>query len=119
MDFSRCVVVNASEYVWERILPYMMKKSERHPWITIKTKNEQEDTPIIVYIWWEGSKDFSATPLRSHMKRVKQKIIKNNTENTKKSFIVSKSTPTRRIIPTLIRSVEAHSMGGSNFTKEL
>jgi hypothetical protein len=58
----------------------MMKKSERHPWITIKTKNEQEDTGINLYIWWQGNKDFSATPLRSHMKRVKQKAFKNNAE---------------------------------------
>ena len=130
MDFSRCVVVNASEYVWERILPYMMKKSERYQWITV-TKDEpcKPNTDIIhthitLHIWWDGNKDFSATPLRSHMKRVKQKIIKNDakTEDVKEcvqSFRVSRSTPTKHILLALNQSAKTYNLGGSNTTQEL
>ena len=48
MDFSRCVVVNVNEYVWELILPYMFKKKERYHWIIIN-KNElyKPNTDII------------------------------------------------------------------------
>ena len=129
MDFSRCVVVNASEYAWESILPYMLKKSERYHWITV-TKNEHYKvdthiaTHITLYIWWQKNKNFSTTPLRSHMKRVKQKIIRNNakTEDVKKcvqSFRISRSTPTKRILDALIQSVETHNTCGSNIAREL
>jgi hypothetical protein len=76
MDFPRCFVVNVSEYVWERMLPYMFKKSKKYHWITV-TKNEpyKVATHTTLYVWWEGNKDFSATPLRSHMKRVKPRLV--------------------------------------------
>jgi hypothetical protein len=103
----------------------MFKKREKYHWITT-TKNEpyKVATHTTLYIWWDGNKDFSATPLRSHMKRVKQKIIKNNvkTEGVKKcvqSFKISRSTPTKRILLDLIQTVKTHNVGGSNTTQEL
>jgi hypothetical protein len=103
----------------------MMKKSGKYHWITI-IKNElyKVATHTTTNFLWDGNKDFSATPLRSHMKRVKQKIIKDNakTEGVKKcvqSFKISRSTPTKRILLALIQSVKTHDLGGSNTTQEL
>ena len=122
MDFSRCVVVNVSEYVWERILPYMMRKSKKYCWITTtrnelyKSNSDIMCTYITAYIWWDGNKNFSATPLRSRIKRVKQRIIKNDTIATL-YFKLSRSRPTKHFLDDLVRS--SGSMGGSNITLEL
>jgi hypothetical protein len=127
MDFSRCVVVNVSEYVWERILPYMMKKSDKYYWIaTAKNEPYKPNSDIIhkhvtLHIWWDGGKHLSATPLRSRIKRVKQRVDKSDTmaEDVKEcslAFKLSRSRQTKHILNDLVVSIEKHSVGHSNVT---
>ena len=81
-------------------------------------------THITLHIWWDGNKNFSATPLRSRIKRVKQRVIKNDTiaEDVKEcalSVKLSRDRPTKHILDALVVSIEKHSMGHSNITSEL
>jgi FtsZ-interacting cell division protein ZipA len=59
--------------------------------------------------------EFSATPLRSHLKRIKQKAGKKREE----SFKISRHIPTKRVLEMLIRSTGTHEWDGSFVCKEL
>ena len=116
--------------MWERILPYMIKKSDKYWWVaTMKNEPYKPNSDIIhkhvtLHIWWDDGKNFSATPLRSRIKRVKQKVIKDDKipEDVKEctlAFKLSRSRQTKHILSDLVASIAKHSMGYSNVPAEL
>ena len=127
MDFSRCVVIHIREHVWENILPYLFKKREKYNWIVNKSMDLQKspDNKIAVYIWWDGDKEFSATPLRSHLKRIKQKAVSDVRKVTgyakkcAECFKISRNIVTKRILQPLMLSADTHEWDGSYISKEL
>ena len=130
MSFSRCVVVKVSEYVWERILPYMIKRGGEYWWIAT-TKNELykpnssiTHKHVTLHIWWDGCESFSSTPLRSRIKRVRQRVIKNNTlaadiKECSLAFKLLRSRQTKDFLRELVISIKEQTMGYCNVIEEL
>ncbi len=75
MNVSRCVLITTEEHIWVNILPYLFKKREKYNWILNRPKDSEKspNDKVEVFVWWSGDVMFSATPLRSHLKRLKQK----------------------------------------------
>jgi hypothetical protein len=108
----------------------MIRKSEKYWWIaTIKREPYKRDSEIIhkhitLYIWWDEERNFSATPLRSRIKRVKQRMIKDDkiADDVKEcslAFQLSRSRQTKHILSDLVTSISKHSMAYSNVPPEL
>ncbi len=120
MDISRCVLITVEEHIWESVFPYLLKKREKYNWIVHKLKTDIERSPndkVEVYIWWSGEGLFSSTPLRSHLKRLKQKAgVKKRAE----CFKISRKMKTKNILKKMVDSTQTHDWDDSSFIcKEL
>ena len=120
MDISRCVLITVEEHIWVNVFPYLFKKREKYNWIAHKLKIDTERSPkdkVEVYLWWSGEGMFSSTPLRSHLKRLKQKAgVKKCTE----CFKISRKMRTKNILKKLVGSTQTHGWDDDSFIcKEL
>ena len=70
MDPFRCVVFefNGANQEKETLLRYLEKNDQIYNWIVTELDK------IRACIWWKGNVQFSVTPLRSFLKRLKRKI---------------------------------------------
>ena len=118
MDVSRCVLITTEEHIWVNILPYLFKKREKYNWILKRAKDSEKspDDKVEVFVWWSGKAMFSATPLRSHLKRLKQK---DGVKKREECFKISKRIKTKNILKKLIDSTETHYWDDSFIGKEL
>ncbi len=116
MDISRCVLITVEEYIWESVFPYLFKKREKYNWIVHKLKIDTERSPndkAEVYLWWSGEGLFSSTPLRSHLKRLKQKV-------GAECFKISRKMKMKNILKKMVDSAQTHDWDDSSFIcKEL
>ena len=73
MDPSRCVVIELELAGEERILNYLSARKGDYNWIL---KESDEDlSKVKVCVWWREDKEFFNTPLRSFLKRLKNKRV--------------------------------------------
>ena len=68
MDASRCVVIEFDGASQETLLRYLSKNDLSYNWIVTAFDE------IRVCIWWTKNVEFSTTPLRSFLKRFKNKM---------------------------------------------
>ena len=68
MDASRCVVIEFDRVSQETLLRYLWKNDLSYNWIVTAFDE------IRVCIWWTKNVEFSTTPLRSFLKRFKNKM---------------------------------------------
>ena len=70
MDPYRCVLFefSGSNQEKQNVLKYLEKNDQIYNWIVT------ESNKIRALIWWKGNVQFSVTPLRSFLKRLKRKI---------------------------------------------
>ena len=118
MDISRCVLITLEEHIWESVFPYLFKKREKYNWIVHKPKTDTERSPndkAEVYLWWSGEGLFSSTPLRSHLKRLKQK---QGSEKRAECFKISGKMKTKNILKRLVNSTQTHDWDDSSFICE-
>ncbi len=120
MDLSHCVLITTDEHIWANILPYLFKKREEYNWILNRPKDSKKfpNDKIEVFVWWSGKAMFSATPLRSYLKRLKQKDGVRN-KKRKECFEISKRIKTKSILKKLIQSAGTHYWDDSFIGKEL
>ena len=118
MDLSRCVLITTEEQIWVNILPYLLKKREEYNWILNRPKDSEKspNDKVEVFVWWSGKTLFSATPLRSHLKRLKQK---DGVKKREECFKISKRIKTKSILKKLVQSTETHYWDDSFIGKEL
>ncbi len=120
MDISRCVLITVEEHIWESVFPYLFKKREKYNWIVHKLRIDTERSPndkAEVYLWWSGEGLFSSTPLRSHLKRLKQKV---EVGKRAECFRISRKMKTKNILKRLVDSFRTHDWDDSSFIcKEL
>ena len=111
MDISQCVLITAEEHIWKNIGEYFSKRCLKYNWIVNRSK-DLEKSEVEVYVWWDGKGVFSATPLRSYLKRLKKK-------NHKECFKISKAVKTKSILRKLIDSTKTHYWDDGFIGKEL
>ena len=70
MDSSRCVVIEIESQNEIPLLRYLRKNEKLYNWLF----GEADKTQVCV--WWMKNVEFSKTPLRSFLKRLKSKTIK-------------------------------------------
>ncbi len=121
MDLSRCVLITTEEHIWVNILPYLLKKREEYNWILNRLKDSEKlpNDKVEVFVWWSEKTMFSATPLRSYLKRLKQKAGVNQNKKRKECFQISKSIKTKSILKKLVQSTRTHYWDDSFVGKEL
>ena len=68
MDASRCVVIEFGGASQETLLKYLSKNYDGYNWIVTAFSE------VRVCIWWTKNVEFSTTPLRSYLKRFKNKM---------------------------------------------
>ncbi len=121
MDLSRCVLITTEEHIWVNILPYLFKKREEYNWILNRPKDSEKfpNDKVEVFVWWCEKAMFFTTPLRSYLKRLKQKDGVNRNKKRKECFEISKSIKTESILKKLIRSAGTHYWDDSFIGKEL
>ena len=68
MDASRCVIIEFDGASQETLLKYLWKNDLSYNWIVTAFDE------IRVCIWWAKNVEFSTTPLRSFLKRFKNKM---------------------------------------------
>ena len=75
MDSSRCVVIEIEPPAEEQLLKYLSERKRNYNWIM--KENDEARPKVRVCVWWkkEEYKEFSATPLRSFLKRIKNKFV--------------------------------------------
>ncbi len=100
MDVSQCVLITAEEHIWKNIAEYFSKRCLKYNWIVNRPK-DLEKSVVDVYVWWDGKGVFSATPLRSYLKRLKKK-------NHKECFKISKALKTKSVLRKLVDSTKTH-----------
>ncbi len=100
MDVSRCVLITAEQQIWKNAAQYLFKRTSEYNWIVNRPK-DSEKPKVEVFVWWAGKSVFSATPLRSHLKRLKRK-------NCVECFGVSKAVKTKSILRKLVGSAKTH-----------
>ncbi len=100
MDVLRCVLITVDEHIWKNTAQYLSKRTSEYNWIVNRPK-DLEKSEIEVFVWWAGRAVFSATPLRSYLRRLKQK-------NYKECFKISKAVKTKSILRKLINSTKTH-----------
>ena len=100
MDVLRCVLITVDEHIWKNTAQYLSKRTSEYNWVVNRPK-DLEKSEIEVFVWWASRAVFSATPLRSYLKRLKQK-------NHKECFKISKAVKTRSILKKLINSTKTH-----------
>ncbi len=111
MDISRCVLITVEEHVWNNTAQYFSKRCLKYNWIVNRPK-DLEKSEVEVFVWWDGKGVFSATPLRSYLKRLKQK-------NHKECFKISKAVKTKSILKKLVDSTKTHYWDDGFIGKEL
>ena len=76
MDSSRCVVIEIEPPAEEQLLKYLSDRKCNYNWI-MKENDPHLRPKVLVCVWWEREvyKEFSATPLRSFLKRIKNKYV--------------------------------------------
>ncbi len=111
MDVSRCILITAEEYIWKNTAQYLSKRCLKYNWIVNRPK-DMEKSEVEVFVWWCGKGVFSATPLRSYLKRLKQK-------NHKECFKISKTVKTESILKKLVYSTKTHYWDDGFIGKEL
>ncbi len=118
MNVSRCVLITTEEHIWVNILPYLFKKREKYNWILNRPKDSEKspNDKVEVFVWWSGDVMFSATPLRSHLKRLKQK---DGVKKREECFKISRRIKTKNILKKLIDSTGTHYWDDSFIGKEL
>ncbi len=89
----------------------MSKRCSKYNWIVNRPK-DSEKSEVEVFVWWDGKGVFSATPLRSYLKRLKQK-------NHKECFKISKAVKTKSILRKLVDSTKTHYWDDGFVGKEL
>ena len=72
MDSSRCVVIELGSQDEIPLLRYLTKNKEHYNWIFGETDKTR------ACVWWMKNVEFSTTPLRSVLKRLKSKSIKDS-----------------------------------------
>ena len=72
-----CVVIELESVDEEHIVKYLHGHVYSYNWIL---KNDEESSKVLVCVWWreEDHKQFSTTPLRSFIKRLKNKTTYNS-----------------------------------------
>ena len=100
MDVSRCVLITAEQQIWKNTEQYLSKRTSEYNWIVNRPK-DSEKPKVEVFVWWVGKSAFSATPLRSHLKRLKRK-------NCVECFGISKAVKTKSILRKLVGSAKTH-----------
>jgi hypothetical protein len=78
----------------------------------VNRPKDSEKSEVEVFVWWVGRGVFSATPLRSYLKRLKQK-------NHKECFKISKAVKTKSILRKLVDSTKTHYWDDGFIGKEL
>jgi hypothetical protein len=119
MDLSRCVLITTEEHMWVSILPYLLKKREEYNWILNRLKDSEKlpNDKVEVFVWWSEKTMFSATPLRSYLKRLRKKGGVN--KEREEYFQISKLVKTTSILKKLVQSTKTHYWAGSFVGKEL
>jgi hypothetical protein len=99
----------------------LFKKREEYNWILNRPKDSEKfpNDKVEVFVWWCEKAMFSTTPLRSYLKRLKQKDGVNRNKKRKECFEISKSIKTESILKKLIRSAGTHYWDDSFIGKEL
>ena len=74
MEHTSCVVIELERADEGRLLKYLSEHVYSYNWIL---KENEEDSKVRVCVWWrkEDHKQFSTTPLRSFLKRLKNKTM--------------------------------------------
>ncbi len=111
MDISQCVLITAEEHIWKNTVQYFSKRCLKYNWIVNRPKDLGK-SEVEVFVWWDGKSVFSSTPLRSYLKRLKQK-------NHKECFKISKAVKTRSILRKLVDSTKTHYWDDGFIGKEL
>ena len=111
MDVLRCVLITAEEHIWKNTAQYLSKRCSKYNWIVNRPK-DSEKSEVEVFVWWDGKGVFSATPLRSYLKSLKQK-------NHKECFKISKAVKTKSIVRKLVDSTKTHYWDDGFVGKEL
>ncbi len=99
MDVSQCVLITTEEHIWKNTAQYLSKRTSEYNWIVNRPK-DLERSEIEVFVWWASRAVFSATPLRSYLKRLRQR--------KEGCFKISKAVKTRSIVKKLIKSTKTH-----------
>ena len=111
MDISQCVLITVKEHIWKNTVQYFSKRCLKYNWIVNRPKDLGK-SEVEVFIWWDGKSVFSATPLRSYLKRLKKK-------NPKECFKISKAVKTKSILRKLVDSTKTHYWDDGFIGKEL
>ncbi len=111
MDISQCVLITVEEHIWKNTVQYFSKRCLKYNWIVNRPKDLGK-SEVEVFIWWDGKSVFSATPLRSYLKRLKKK-------NHKECFKISKAVKTKSILRKLVDSTKTHYWDDGFIGKEL
>ena len=100
MDVSRCVFITVEQQIWKSVTQYLSKRTSEYNWIVNRPK-DSEKPKAEVFVWWAGKSTFSATPLRSHLKRLKRK-------SCGVCLGVSKAVKTKSILRKLVGAAKTH-----------
>ncbi len=97
----------------------MLKKREEYNWILNRLKDSEKlpNDRVGVFVWWSEKTMFSATPLRSYLKRLRKKGGVN--KEREEYFQISKSVKTKSILKKLVQSTKTHYWDDSFVGKEL
>ena len=109
MDVSRCVLIAVEQQTWKSVAQYLSKRTSEYNWIVNRTKDTDR---VEVFVWWAGKGAFFATPLRSHLRRLRRK-------SCVECFEVSKAVKTKSILKKLARSTKTHHWNGGFIGNEL
>ncbi len=101
MDVLRCVLITVDEHIWKNTAQYLSKRTSEYNWIVNRPKDLGK-SEIKVFVWWASRVVFSATPLRSYLRRLKRKNRK------EECFKISKAVKTKSILRKLINSTKTH-----------
>ncbi len=111
MDVSRCVLITVEQQVWKSVAQYLSRRTSEYNWILNRPK-DTEKPKVEVFVWWTGKGAFFATPLRSHLRRLRRK-------SCVECFEVSKAVKTKSILKKLARSAKTHYWDGGFVGNEL
>ena len=100
MDVSRCVLITVEQQIWKSVAQYLSKRTSEYNWIVNRPK-DSEKPKVEVFVWWAGKGAFFATPLRSHLRRLRRK-------SCVECFGISKAVKTKSILKKLAGSTKTH-----------
>ena len=73
MDPSRCVVIELGLAGEEYLLNYLLARKGDYNWVL--KESDEDPSKVKVCVWWRRDKEFFNTPLRSFLKRLKNKRV--------------------------------------------